>query len=133
MKKKIYVLVYGRFPTEKAYGVHALNQAISFSELKDEFSKLNCEVIGISKDTPEKQKKFRDKYNLTCILGADNLTDVCERYGVWVEKSMYGKKYYGIQRSTFLINEEGKVIHTWLKVKVTGHAEEVLKTLRDLS
>ncbi len=109
------------------------SEAISFSQLQDEFENLNCLVIGISKDSPEKQKKFREKYKLTCLLGADNETDVCERYGVWVEKSMYGRKYFGIQRSTFLISTDGIINFIWPKVKVPGHAEDVLNKLKEMS
>ena len=79
----------------------------------------------------KKQGKFREKYNLTCELGADFENDVCEQFGVWVEKSMYGKKYMGIQRSTFLSNEQGIITNVWKKVKVPGHAEEVLETVKN--
>ena len=81
----------------------------------------------------KKQGKFREKYNLTCELGADFENDVCERFGVWVEKSMYGKKYIGIQRSTFLSNDQGIIVNIWEKVKVPGHAEEVLETLKKVN
>ena len=83
-------------------------------------------MIGISKDTPAKQAKFRAKHGLTCLLGADDTTDICEQFGVWVEKSMYGKAYMGIQRATFVIDEHGMIAAVWPKVKVPGHAEEVL-------
>ena len=78
----------------------------------------------------KKQLKFREKYNLTCKLGADFENNVCEQFGVWVEKSMYGKKYMGIQRATFLSNSSGIITNIWPKVKVPGHAEEVLEELR---
>ena len=87
-------------------------------------------MIGISKDTPEKQAKFRAKYDLTCLLGADHDTDVCEQFGVWVQKSMYGKTYMGIQRATFVIDPNGQISHVWPKVKIPGHAEEVLSHLQ---
>jgi peroxiredoxin Q/BCP len=89
-------------------------------------------VIGISKDTPAKQAKFREKHGLTCLLGADHESDVCEQFGVWVEKSMYGKKYMGIQRASFLIDADGTVAETWPKVKVDGHAATVLEAARAL-
>ena len=108
-------------------------EAQSFTKLKPEFDKQKTLVIGISKDTPEKQKKFKEKHNLDCILGADNETDVCEQYGVWVEKSMYGRKYMGIQRTTFLINQKGEIKFVWPKVKVNGHAEDVLKKVQELN
>ena len=107
-------------------------EALQFSDLIEDFAAADAEVIGISKDTPQKQAKFRAKYDLRCHLGADFTTDICEQFGVWVEKSMYGKKYMGIQRSTFLINTEQKIQHIWNKVKVPGHAEEVLEVVKKL-
>ena len=77
--------------------------------------------------------KFRLKYNLTCKLGADFENTVCEQFGVWIEKSMYGKKYMGIQRATFLSNTDGIIKYIWPKVKVPGHAEEVLSELKKLN
>ena len=88
---------------------------------------------GISKDTVDKQKKFKLKYDLKCILGSDVDIKICSKFGVWVEKSMYGKKYMGIQRSTFLSNEQGIITNIWAKVKVPGHAEEVLETVKRLN
>ncbi len=105
-------------------------QAIAFSELQTEFDAANTVVIGVSKDTPQKQAKFRDKHNLTCLLGADHETQICEDFGVWVEKSMYGRTYMGIQRATFLIGPDGVILHVWPKVKVPGHAEDVLGHIR---
>ena len=123
-------LVIFFFP--KADTTGCTKEAISFSDLINEFEDLNTIVIGISRDTIEKQKKFKSKYDLKCILGSDVDNEICSKFGVWVEKSMYGKKYMGIQRTTFLINIEGKVQHIWNKVKVPGHAEEVLKVVKDL-
>ena len=105
-------------------------EAVAFSELNAEFEAANSIVIGISKDTSEKQAKFRAKHNLCCLLGADFNTDVCEQFGVWVEKSMYGRTYMGIQRATFIINADGNIGRVWSKVKVAGHAEDVLDNLR---
>ena len=102
-------------------------EAIAFSALQAEFEAANTLVIGISKDKAEKQAKFREKHNLTCFLGADVEGDVCEAFGVWVEKSMYGRKYMGIQRATFIVNADGRIGRIWPKVKVPGHAEEVLE------
>lgn len=107
-------------------------EAIAFSELKSEFDALGATVIGISKDKPAKQAKFREKHGLTCLLGADDETDICEQFGVWAEKSMYGRKYMGIVRATFLIDADGKIAKAWPKVKVPGHAEDVLEALRSL-
>ena len=107
-------------------------EAVAFSELLETFKAANCAVIGISKDTAAKQAKFRAKHGLTCELGADDETDIAEQFGVWVEKSMYGRTYMGIQRATFLIDGTGTVIEVWPKVKVPGHAEEVLERVRSL-
>ena len=123
-------LVLFFFP--KADTTGCTKEATSFSDLINEFEDLNTIVIGISKDTVEKQIKFKSKYDLKCILGSDVDIKICSKFGVWVEKSMYGKKYMGIQRSTFLINTEQKIQHIWNKVKVPGHAEEVLEVVKKL-
>ena len=101
-------------------------EAVAFSGLMADFAAADCEVIGISKDSAAKKGKFRAKHGLTCELGADDATDICEQFGVWVEKSMYGRTYMGIQRATFLIDDTGTVAAVWPKVKVAGHAEDVL-------
>ena len=124
-------LVVFFFPKADTSG--CTTEALDFSKLKQEFDNQETLVIGISKDSPEKQKKFKEKHNLNCILGSDNETNICEKYGVWVEKSMYGRKYMGIQRTTFLVNKEGKIKFVWSKVKVNGHAEEVLKKVKELN
>ncbi len=123
-------LVLFFFPRADTTG--CTKEAVSFSNLINEFGVLNTIVIGISKDTVEKQIKFKSKYDLKCILGSDVDVKICSKFGVWVEKSMYGKKYMGIQRSTFLINTERKIQHIWNKVKVPGHAEEVLEVVKKL-
>lgn len=123
-------LVLFFFP--KADTTGCTKEALSFSNLINEFEDLNTIVIGISKDPVEKQIKFKSKYDLKCILGSDVDINICSKFGVWVEKSMYGKKYMGIQRSTFLINTEQKIQHIWNKVKVPGHAEEVLEVVKKL-
>ena len=123
-------LVLFFFP--KADTTGCTKESVAFSNLINEFEDLNTIVIGISKDTIDKQKKFKSKYDLKCILGSDVDIKICSKFGVWVEKSMYGKKYMGIQRSTFLINTEGKIQHIWNKVKVPGHAEEVLEVVKKL-
>ena len=119
------------FPRADTSGCTA--EAIAFTNLQKNFEKLNCIVIGISKDNIKKQAKFREKYNLTCELGADFENNVCEQFGVWVEKSMYGRKYMGIQRATFLCDEKGIITNVWEKVKVPGHADEVLAAVEKLS
>ena len=116
------------FPKADTSGCTA--ESIAFTNLQKDFDELNCIVLGISKDKPKKQEKFREKYNLTCELGADFENNVCEQFGVWVEKSMYGKRYMGIQRATFLCNDEGVITNVWEKVKVPGHAEEVLEAVK---
>ena len=119
------------FPRADTSGCTA--ESIAFTNLQREFDQLNCIVIGISKDNPKKQAKFREKYNLTCELGADFENNVCEQFGVWVEKSMYGRKYMGIQRSTFLSNRNRIITNVWEKVKVPGHAEEVLDAVKKIN
>ena len=125
--KKMVVFFFPRANTSGC-----TKEAIAFSELLDQFTAANCGVIGISKDTAAKQAKFRAKHGLTCLLGADDETDVCEQFGVWLEKSMYGKSYMGIQRATFVIDESGNIAAVWPKVKVPGHAEEVLACVEGL-
>ena len=119
------------FPRADTSGCTA--ESIAYTNLQNDFDNLNCVVIGISKDNVKKQAKFREKYNLSCELGADFENDVCEQFGVWVEKSMYGRKFMGIQRATFLSNNSGIITNVWEKVKVPGHAEEVLKAVRELN
>ena len=119
------------FPRADTSGCTA--ESVAFTNLQKKFENLNCIVIGISKDNIKKQAKFREKYNLTCELGADFENNVCEQFGVWVEKSMYGRKYMGVQRATFLSNEKGIITNIWEKVKVTGHAEEVLAAVKKIN
>ena len=124
-------IVVFSFPRADTSGCTA--ESIAFTNLQKKFEKLNCVVIGISKDNIKKQAKFREKYNLTCELGADFENNVCEQFGVWVEKSMYGRKYMGIQRATFLCDEKGIITNVWEKVKVPGHADEVLATVEKMN
>jgi peroxiredoxin Q/BCP len=107
-------------------------QAIGFTELLSEFDAAETTVIGISKDSAAKHDKFRDKHSLGVVLASDEASDICEKYGVWKEKSMYGKKFMGIERATFLIAADGKIANVWRKVRVPGHVEEVLKAAQDL-
>jgi thioredoxin-dependent peroxiredoxin len=116
------------FPKADTTGCTA--ESIAFSELKKDFDDLNCIIIGISKDNIKKQAKFREKYDLKCELGADFENNVCEQFGVWIEKSMYGRRYMGVQRATFLSNTSGIITNVWPKVKVPGHAIEVLENLK---
>jgi thioredoxin-dependent peroxiredoxin len=107
-------------------------ESIDFSRLKSEFEAANSFLIGASADEVKKQAKFRDKHELTCALVSDVDKTMLEAYGVWVEKSMYGKKYMGIERSTFLIDAQGKIARIWPKVKIEGHAQEVLAAAKAL-
>lgn len=108
------------------------SEAIAFSGLKDAFSAANAEVIGLSKDSPKAHDRFIAKHGLTVRLASDETGAVVEAYGAWVEKSMYGRKYMGIDRSTMLIDGEGVVRRIWRKVKVPGHAEAVLQAAQAL-
>ena len=107
-------------------------EAQAFQEALGEMSSMGLEVIGVSKDTVKAQDKFAEKYGLTFPLASDLEGGVVEAYGAWVEQSMYGKSYMGIDRSTVLIDREGKVAKIWRKVKVLGHAAEVLKAAKAL-
>ena len=104
-------------------------QAIAFTEHKNQFSAKNAVVLGVSPDPVQKHDKFRDKHSLDVILVSDEEKKVLEAYGVWKEKSMYGKKYMGVERTTYLIDPKGKIFKIWPKVKVPGHAEEVLAAI----
>ena len=107
-------------------------EAIAFSGLEPEFAGLGVTIIGISPDTAAKHDRFKAKHDLAIRLAADPDTATCEAFGVWVEKSMYGRKYMGVERSTFLVDANGKVARVWRKVKVAGHAEDVLEAVKAL-
>ena len=108
-------------------------EAKDFMDHLKDFAKLNTVILGISKDDLKSHNKFVEKYCLPFTLLSDADNNVCENYGVYVEKSMYGKKYMGIERTTFLIDENGKIMKIWNKVKVEEHVKEVLKTITELS
>lgn len=108
-------------------------ESCDFRDSVKEFEKIGAQVIGISKDTVASHDKFKAKYSLNFPLASDENGDICERYGVWMEKSMVGKKYMGIERSTFLIDEQGKIAQIWRKVKVPGHAEDVRKAAENIA
>jgi len=105
------------------------SEAQGFSEAAEAFRAADAVVIGVSKDSVASHDKFKKKYALDLILASDEGSDVVERYGAWVEKSMYGRKYMGIDRSTFLIGPDGRIRHIWRKVKVPGHVAAVLTAL----
>ncbi len=107
-------------------------EAIGFTENLEAFKAAGVQIIGISKDNVKKHDKFRDKHDLGVILASDENDQVCEAYGVWKEKSMYGKTYMGIERATFLIDGSGKVAQAWHKVRVPGHVDAVLEAARAL-
>lgn len=124
--KKIILYFY---PKDNTSG--CTEEACNFRDKYDEIEKLNAVVIGVSKDSISSHKKFKSKYNLPFILLSDENNEILEKFGVWKEKSMYGKKYMGIERTTFIIDENGKLIEKFEKVKVKGHIDEVLKSLGD--
>lgn len=105
-------------------------EALEFTALATEFAASGTKVIGISKDTVAKHDKFVAKHDLGVMLVSDAESDTCERYGVWIEKSMYGKTSMGIERATFVVDAEGRISHIWRKVKAKGHAAEVLDAVR---
>ena len=107
-------------------------EALGFTEAKADFEAAGAIVVGISKDTAAKHDKFIAKHGLDVILGSDADGNVCESYGTWVEKQMYGKSYMGIERATFLIDGDGTIVREWHKVKVPGHVDAVLDALKDL-
>lgn len=107
-------------------------EALDFTAALSEFESLGAKVFGISKDSLESHQKFVDKKSLTVPLLSDEHSDVCEKYGVWAEKKMYGKTFMGIVRTTVLIDAEGKIAKVWNKVKVPGHVDEVLQSVKDL-
>ena len=107
-------------------------EAIGFTEAAEDFAAAGAVVVGVSWDSVARHDKFIAKHGLKVALVSDEDGAVCERYGVWAEKSMYGKKYFGIERSTFLIDSEGRIAQAWRKVKVPGHVDAVLSATRDL-
>lgn len=123
-KLKGHVAVLYFYPKDDTSGCTA--EAKDFSNLSGEFAKAGIAVVGISPDSAASHAKFKAKYDLTVSLAADEDKTVAQAYGVWVEKSMYGRRYMGVERTTLLIDAKGKVVQVWRKVKVPGHAEAVL-------
>ena len=126
--KKVVLYFY---PKDDTSG--CTKESIEFNELKDKFARAGTLVIGMSPDPVAKHVKFQEKYNLSQPLASDESKETLLAYGVWIEKSMYGRKYMGVERSTFLIDEKGKIAKIWRKVKVPGHAAEVLAAAKALS
>ena len=118
------------YPKDDTSGCTA--QAIDFNGLKGQFSKAGAEIVGVSPDPVRSHEKFRDRHGLGFALASDEAKTMLEAYGVWAEKSMYGRKYMGVERTTFLIGADGKIAQVWSKVKVPGHAAEVLKAAQAL-
>ena len=129
LKGRLIVVYF--YPKDDTSGCTA--QAKDFSCLIEQFKAAGVDIIGISPDSVASKQKFRKKHDLAVALAADEDKTVCEAYGVWVEKSMYGKKYMGIERSTFLIDKAGKIARSWRKVKVPGHADAVLQSVKGLA
>lgn len=125
--RKVVVYFY---PKDDTSG--CTKEAIDFTQARAAFDAADTEVVGISADSADKHAKFRAKHELGIALAADEDRSAIEAYGVWVEKSMYGRKYMGIERATFLIDRDGRIARVWEKVKVPGHVEEVLAAARAL-
>lgn len=123
------VVVYF-YPKDDTSG--CTREAIDFTALMPQFAAANAVVVGISPDGVEAHRKFRAKHDLAVTLGADESRATLEAWGVWVEKSMYGRNYMGVERSTFLVDAAGRIATIWRKVKVPGHAEAVLKAVQGL-
>ncbi|MDE1901096.1 MAG: peroxiredoxin [Alphaproteobacteria bacterium] len=128
LKGKPFVLYF--YPKDDTSG--CTTEACGFRDALPAFAKLGVTVIGVSKDSLASHEKFAKKYDLTFPLASDADGDICEKFGVWKEKSMYGRKYMGIERSTFLIDGKGVVRAVWRKVSVTGHIDEVAGAIAGL-
>ena len=126
LKGKKVILYF--YPKDNTPG--CTQESCDFRDMFPDFQGVNAEIIGMSKDSPASHDKFKTKYDFPFTLASDENGTTCEDYGVWVEKNMYGKKYMGIQRATFLIDEDGNIAHIWPKVKVKGHAEDVLTVIK---
>ena len=129
LKGKPVVLYF--YPKDDTSGCTA--EACAFRDALPDFSKVKAQIVGISRDSVASHDKFKKKYGLTFPLASDEDSKVCQAYGVWAEKSMYGRKYMGIERTTFLIDGKGVVRGVWRKVKVPGHADEVIAAARALT
>jgi len=123
-------LVIYFYPKDDTSG--CTSEAVAFTARRAEFEAAGAAVVGISKDSVRSHEKFRDKHRLGLPLLSDADGDVVDRFGAWVEKSMYGRRYMGIDRSTFLVGPDGRIARIWRKVKVPGHVDEVLEAVRTL-
>ena len=125
--RKVVLYAYPKDDTESC-----TKEAIAFNALRAEFAVAGAEIIGISPDSVRRHDRFKQKYGLAFPLVADENRSMLETYGLWVEKTMYGRKYMGVERTTYLIDAQGRIARIWPKVKVAGHAEEVLAAVRAL-
>jgi len=130
LREQSLPLVVYFYPKDDTTG--CTREAVDFSALVSEFAAAGVVVLGISKDSPKKHEKFIAKYDLAVPLASDEDGAACEAFGTWVEKSMYGRSYMGIERATFLFGRDGKLAREWRKVKVAGHAAAVLEAARTL-
>jgi thioredoxin-dependent peroxiredoxin len=128
LRGRPFVLYF--YPKDDTTG--CTREAQDFSALKSAFDAAGVPVIGVSKDSPAKHVKFAAKYDLTVSLASDEDGSVCEAFGTWIEKSLYGRKYMGIDRATFLIDAKGCIARIWRRVKVPGHAEQVFAAVEAL-
>ncbi|MEP3073926.1 thioredoxin-dependent thiol peroxidase [Maricaulis sp.] len=129
LRGKTVVLYF--YPKDDTPG--CTTEAIDFTRAQADFEAANTVVIGVSKDSVQKHDKFKAKHDLSVALIADEAGEICEAYGVWVLKKLYGREYMGIERATFLIGPDGKIAGVWRKVKVKGHADAVLEAARKLA
>jgi len=129
LKGRIVALYF--YPKDDTSG--CTSEAKAFTEAQSGFDAIGAVVVGVSKDSVKSHGKFRQKYGLSVRLGSDVEGEMIQRYGVWVEKSMYGRKYMGIERATFLIDPQGVIRQVWRKVSVTGHAGAVLAAAGELA
>ena len=123
-----HTLVLYFYPKDMTSG--CTTQAQNFRDLKHEFDAEHAHILGVSKDGLKRHRTFAEKESLNFLLGSDENGHVCKDFDVWKEKSMYGKKYMGIERSTFLIDGSGHIVREWRKVKVPGHVQEVLEAVK---
>ncbi|HEY3777940.1 MAG TPA: peroxiredoxin [Rhizomicrobium sp.] len=128
LKGKPYVIYF--YPKDDTSG--CTKEAIAFSDKRKDFDTLGVAIIGISRDSVASHRKFKEKHKLALILASDPETFMAKAFGTWIEKSMYGRRYMGMDRATFLVDEKGKIRQIWRKVKVPGHADAVLEAARNL-
>ena len=128
LKKKLYIIYF--YPKDNTPG--CTNEAKDFSSFIEKFKKLDVDVIGVSKDSIKKHLNFIEKQSLKIKLASDETGEVIESFGVWVEKKMYGRSYMGIERSTFIVSRNGKILEVFRKVKVKNHAQLVLERVQEI-